>query len=94
MNKKLNTIQVSLAKYEGNKLNEEKICDIKWDKRGTPLIVSKELGHWHYHHYYNKEGELTAHLKNNKTEERIEAEAGISKSVSELIDKLKLLRKV
>ncbi|MDP3733787.1 MAG: hypothetical protein Q8R37_01030 [Nanoarchaeota archaeon] len=89
-NRKLNPINISLARYNGQGLIEDKICDIKWDKRETPLMVSKELGHWHYHHYYEN-GKLVAHLKNNKTREKIKAEAGISKSVSELIDKLNLL---
>ena len=93
-NKKQNTLQISLARFEENNLVEEKICDIKWDKSGTPLVVSKILVNEHYHHYYNKNGKLTAHLKNNKTGEKIVAEAGISKSVSEIIKKLKLLRRV
>ncbi|MEK6823944.1 MAG: hypothetical protein AABY06_02815 [Nanoarchaeota archaeon] len=83
-NKKRNTIEISLV----NGSSEEKICDIKWDKERTPLIVSKQLEPWHYHHYY-KNGELTAHLRNNKTGEKIEAEAGISNSVSEIVKKLK-----
>ena len=86
-NKKRNTIEISLV----NGPSEEKICDIKWDKKGTPLIVSKKLGHCHYHHYY-KNGKLTAHLRNNKTGKKIEAKAGISNSVSEIIEKSKIIK--
>ena len=91
--RKLNPIIISLASYNGDVLTEEKICDIKWDKSETPLVVSKKLGHWHYHHYFEN-GKLVAHMRNNKTREKVKTEAGISKSVSALIKNLRLLERV
>lgn len=88
MTKRPNPITVSLEKI--GKFDIE-ICDIKWASDGTPLIVSGYLGDWHYHHYF-KNGKLTAHKKNNRTEEKIEVEAGISASISELIKERNLLR--
>ena len=84
--KQFNSIEVSFCQFESGEIQSKKICIIKWDSRETPLIIAKELKDEHYHHYF-KDGELVAHIKNNKTKERHQSKPGISNSISEILSK-------
>lgn len=84
--RKLNPIEVSICHFDDNQIKSKRICTVKWDSNETPLIIAKELGHEHYHHYF-KNGKLTAHIRNNKTREKLDSKTGISNSISEVLSK-------
>jgi len=84
--RRMNPIEISINQFKDGQIHSQKVCTVIWDSQNTPLIVAKELGHEHYHHYFEK-GKLVAHIRNNKTKEKCDSKQGISNSISKIISK-------